>query len=117
VTGVVVRLRSQNPDEEDSDQTSNAQAVESTQFPAETSIEVHVSVDAAALLASPAAAPSEIAASEPVTGAPDQAPGEDSVIGLLPAIAAEIRSAVRSATQSMGLPADVAVDVFIDDLD
>jgi hypothetical protein len=113
VTGVVVYRQCRTPDGGGDEKNKKA-----GQLPGEMSIEVHVTVDATATLSTPRDASSEVAAtkSDNIT-APDRTFDEDSFIGFLPAVAAQIRRAAQSAAQNMGLPADVVVDVFIDDLD
>jgi hypothetical protein len=116
VTGVVVYAHQSRTPNEGGD-AKNEKAGEAIQFPEETRIEVHVTVDASATLSSPRNDESETAASGSDDTALDRALGEGTIRGFLPAMAEEIRRAARSAATNMGLPTDVAVDVFIDDLD
>jgi hypothetical protein len=116
VTGVVLYRQSRPPDEGGGEKNKKVEAVQ-VQFPGETRIEVHVTVGVSAMLSSPREAPPEIVATKADITALDRTFHEDSCRGFLPAMAAEIRRAAQTAAKTMGLPADVVVDVFIDDLD
>jgi hypothetical protein len=114
VTGVVVYRQSRIPDEGRHEKNKKAEVIQSL---GESRIEVHVTVDATATLSSPRNVESKVAATDPDNAALDRTLDDDSAIGFLPAMAAEIRRAAQTAAKNMGLPADVVVDVFIDDLD
>jgi hypothetical protein len=114
VIGVVLYRQSRTPNDGGDEKNTKAEAIP---FPGETRIEVHVTVDATAALSSPQKVEPEIAATGPDKTAPDRTLDEHIAVGFLPAVATQIRRAVQTTAQTMGLPAEITVDVFIDDLD
>jgi hypothetical protein len=109
VTGVVLRRHSQTPGDVRNDEKIQVS-------PDEIRIEVHVILEAT-FFPSPSSVETASAQAAEPSNTDAELTDEDGTPGLLPAIAAQIRATVQTAVQNMGLPASVAVDVYIDDLD